>query len=459
MGALRANVPFGKHLTSQNIDYTRHNPHLNSRPLIFQHIPKTAGASMAQVIDSFFDDSEICPAANPPDFELISPDEPYQLYRGHVVAEQFRVFPAEAELFTILRDPIGYAFSLYEWLRGVEEDLWNDTPSATTESDGVAAEHEGMKQSSMTASDLVKDHSLAEMLEMTRPIAELMFKNPYLRWLTRRRSPEGGKARVAYLNDIMVDGENHFKSAMAHLAGALCLGDFARLEAATLVLCHRRGWPAPPRLPSIHRMNTRRTDPSALAKIEEVIRRASPYEFPLYDFLQARAARDEEMLVAEAGGIDRVRDYLDARYRDRFFALGQPTFGFRVTGRMAWAGCGWGVKERHAGDRPLRTFDDGRSATLLARLETVTPYILVLEVYKAATFEDIEGLSVSVGNTTLERVALNRSERGLISAVFDVPQAEIAKTNGKVEFRIAAHESTPQASIFFSSIHCQPRHY
>lgn len=51
-------------LTALNLPVAQAFPNLNPRPLFFVHIPKTAGASVHQFLDSQFDEEHIFPGWN-----------------------------------------------------------------------------------------------------------------------------------------------------------------------------------------------------------------------------------------------------------------------------------------------------------------------------------------------------------------------------------------------------------
>ena len=94
------------HLEAVNLPVKRSFPELNPHPLFFVHIPKTAGASVNQFLESQFDDTEVCPGWNPQDLVMLGDKaRTFRLFRGHFPAGQIQFAPPETELFTILREP------------------------------------------------------------------------------------------------------------------------------------------------------------------------------------------------------------------------------------------------------------------------------------------------------------------------------------------------------------------
>lgn len=83
--------------------------------IVFHHIPKTAGSTFRKILESYYDDSEVCPAEI--DSELYSLDESslcqYRLYAGHFSTKCiFELFQDDIWL-TFLRNPVTRIISNY----------------------------------------------------------------------------------------------------------------------------------------------------------------------------------------------------------------------------------------------------------------------------------------------------------------------------------------------------------
>lgn len=87
-------------------------------PLLFIHVPKAAGTTFAQILDSFFLEEDICPAYYVSELMQLSDEEVrrYRLVRGHFEYSIRELFDTPICL-TMLRDPVDRVLSYYRYIR------------------------------------------------------------------------------------------------------------------------------------------------------------------------------------------------------------------------------------------------------------------------------------------------------------------------------------------------------
>jgi len=104
-----------------------------NQPLVFIHVPKTAGASVAGIVEGWFGDGYVPnyynnrtkqPPQRAPLFDRHTADAPVCVYghfnpkRGFGVQD---VYPDAEQFVTILRDPFERAVSGYHYMRGIAQ--------------------------------------------------------------------------------------------------------------------------------------------------------------------------------------------------------------------------------------------------------------------------------------------------------------------------------------------------
>jgi len=92
--------------------------------LVFMHIPKNGGTSLRSMLSSWYEVEHRCPYREGQDYLQHFDEEQLQRYRfftGHLplyVVQRF--FPESMTKFTVLRDPVERAYSLYAYWRDFE---------------------------------------------------------------------------------------------------------------------------------------------------------------------------------------------------------------------------------------------------------------------------------------------------------------------------------------------------
>jgi hypothetical protein len=88
---------------------------LNLRRVLFHHLPKTAGSTFRTILESYFDDDEVCPAEI--DDEIIALNErehrQYRLFGGHFSFDLIDKYLSDSVWLIFLRDPVERFISYY----------------------------------------------------------------------------------------------------------------------------------------------------------------------------------------------------------------------------------------------------------------------------------------------------------------------------------------------------------
>jgi hypothetical protein len=95
--------------------------------LCFVHIPKTAGTSVTQALRAIYGEATL-PAMTTLDYRRYDNTslQQYRFYKGHAYRRDYLRLPEDTGFFTIIRDPVDRAISLYRYYRGLEADKIGD---------------------------------------------------------------------------------------------------------------------------------------------------------------------------------------------------------------------------------------------------------------------------------------------------------------------------------------------
>ncbi len=89
--------------------------------LAFIHIPKTAGTSVRDFFAKIYGDA-VFPGMTTLDYACYSDEQlaEYRFFSGHAYHRDFTRLPPDTKLFTIFRNPVQRAISLYRYYAGIE---------------------------------------------------------------------------------------------------------------------------------------------------------------------------------------------------------------------------------------------------------------------------------------------------------------------------------------------------
>lgn len=200
------------------------------RPLLFLHIPKTAGSSVNEFLVNRFAANEvhsIYPAFGA-DVPKLLPERAVHCYAGHVYHDITNYLPPDLTVFTILRDPVERALSAYFFYQRVpREELLRGGPYIAN----------------------VRGVTLAEFASRFPQSARATFGNYQTYYLSRDYA--GEPTRKGQLVDRADLGR-----AKDNLARCV-VGQTDRLHDALALLCHEFGWPCPDRVAAANRTEGR----------------------------------------------------------------------------------------------------------------------------------------------------------------------------------------------------------
>jgi hypothetical protein len=425
-------------------------------PLCFMHIPKTGGASVIMWLESMFPTDAVAPCRNTVDFEILREHRhDYQLFAGHFLGRQAKLFPENAQWMVILRDPVAMAVSAYHHRRLAAENDWEADRAELPEGDPLRGDDSTDKALAVEMSELFRTADFQTILK--RPLENLrsFFRDTLLR---RFGATEYEEAAFSVLDDdapeLKTLRAQQWKRAIALLDSIDLVGDHAELDQFLLLLAASRGWPAPPPLARIHDFGAPTRSDSASPELRAAVTRYSPIDEKLYARSRERSAKVNKRLSALCGGT--TADDVNALHRRRFFDDNPPLFAFDVTAHDAWNGVGWGMRERDGMRNPFRQIANGRDATMLARLDpAINEYRLFVHVWDASSEEVLAGFSVQVAGVALERVDTAWREGALILE-WRLPSNLLATTRGQIEFLFLKAESTREHALSIARIGCVP---
>lgn len=189
------------------------------RHYIFNHIPKTGGTSILAVCRQNLEPTEISPPLAEHQLRLIPTArfEHYKLIAGHFSVLSQSGFCRSRYSLTLLREPIGRIFSLYNFWRSVpEQNPWTSK---------------------------AKELSFAGFVEffMDSPV---IVHNPYTHHFAAI-----GRDCPSY----PVDANALLAAAKHNLAAFDFVGIFEEFDLSTRLLCHELGWSPPATIPHENR--------------------------------------------------------------------------------------------------------------------------------------------------------------------------------------------------------------
>jgi hypothetical protein len=217
---------------------------LVNKPLLFLHIPKTAGCSVNNFLVNRFgvnDFHSIYPG-NRIDLRTMIPNKPMKGYAGHLWYDVTNYLPPKLTVFTILREPVDRALSAYFYFK--------------------RAPQEGSLRYTPELSD-VKHMELGDFIRRFPKVALSAFGNYQTYYMSRRyTSDEVELERPCARADL--------SKAKDNLAKCL-VGVTDRLQDSLALLCHEYGWPCPDRVAEVNRTQRlpQSLDAEAQAWLEE----------------------------------------------------------------------------------------------------------------------------------------------------------------------------------------------
>lgn len=434
---------------------------LNKHPLFFVHIPKTAGASLHQFLDTQFDDSDIFPGWNPPDLSYQRRmNLPYFLFRGHFTAGQRCHAPPDTELFTVLRRPDGHAYSFFSWLRRLNPSYWKTADKAATLRNAKLKGRAGkfgqrMSNAAMRAARLL---TFKEFLQRDDFLSRLFFDNV----ATRHLSDVGLANSPAnkYHARLLRNGDPRSRfalgvSAARNLGNCLVCGIFERLNISLLLLCWKRGWAAPDMLPRIHANSDREVFRPIDVDTRRLIQCKTGMDRKLYSTATVRLQNQWSALVNEAGAASEVAGFLNRRHREQFFANAPTAYTVDVSASKAWPGEGWGLRGQNEHGQFWRWIGSRGHASLLMKLVPGSAYLLTALVHTAADSHVFDSLKAETQGVEIQFAGRDNLD-GYPVLRWLIDQETVGRCAGNMEVVLRIDAGNHRNALALSRIICHP---
>lgn len=436
-------------------------PCLNKHPLFFVHIPKTAGASLHQFLDTQFDESDIFPGWNPPDLSFQRRTNlPYLLFRGHFTAGQRGHAPSGTELFTVLRRPVSHAYSFFSWLRRLDRSYWKTADRAASQRNAKLKGRSGKfgRRMSNSAMRAAKQLSFKEFLQKDDFLSRLFFDNVatcHLSDLGLENSP----ATKHYVR-LLSNGapKSRFAlgiSASRNLNDCLVSGIFERLNLSLQVLCWKRGWAAPDTLPKIHSNSDREVFRPVDLSTRRLIQKNTRIDEKLYSAAMAQLEAQWNQLVSEAGEASQTADWLNRRHRERFFANATAVYAVDVSASKAWPGEGWGLRGRNEHGQFWRWIGTRGHASLLMKLVPGSAYLLTALIHTAADSVVFDSLKAEIQGFEIQFAGRDHLD-GCLVLRWLIDQENVGRCAGNMEVVFRIDAGNHKNALALSRIICHP---
>lgn len=242
------------------------------RPVLFLHIPKTAGISLTTALVNRFPADKCLTGVRATDTH-IEPFEDREFVAGHLDFRHVERFPRRPLVMTFLRQPVVRVLSQYYFARTwTEQDMVADSRRTTRE----------RAQRRLHWFSKVKSLSLRDLLVQERELAYGQYSNRQTRILADAANDEMEHTRAT------VD-ERTFESALRNLESCDVVGLTERMDDSVRAIERTMGWEG---LGPISRTNVTRGGRPAPEEIDplarEILEDWNRYDERLYQFAARR---------------------------------------------------------------------------------------------------------------------------------------------------------------------------
>jgi 4-hydroxybenzoate polyprenyltransferase len=374
---------------------SRAAPAVESSPLLFLHIPKTAGTSLKHLLFHRFPAQACLMDPHGPAGEAADPAR-YALTAGHLDYDFVRRYRRRPFVITCLRRPVDRALSAYYYQR---------TPRLAVEIRSTASRY-GEAVTRQVLDDLrrVNSHgSLADFLRHEPELAERVLGNVQTRHLA---GAEAAAAHADRPERLLATAREHLESCQGILLAE-------RLSESWAQVARRLAWEEPGIVPRDNTTPARLAPSDHDSALLAALARLSSLDAALYRFAEelVEARLHADVPSAARGALpDSLPDAAD-------FTFDQPI-----------RGSGWHVREADAAGWYCWT---GQHALLRLALASSGDHTLRLQVDHAACPEAWRGLEVCVNGRPVKLASRGASPPA--SVVAEVPALLLADSTGRVE--------------------------
>lgn len=417
-----------------------------SDKLVFLHIPKTAGTTLATILQNQFAVSETCPVyysgalVDIPRAEFAR----YRYIRGHFYFDVIqRLIPLLRATVTMLRDPVERYISDFAHFKRSEEPL----PSPVD----------------MIEREKIRAMSLEEFVDNINLCQNRRMRNLQSRLIGARLEFETSEQLQAAINTESGVGQVDINIAKQRLDHFAVVGLAERFQESLFLLAYAFGWPPVVRYRrwnvATNRPQRERIPATTLNQIAE----CNSLDFELYDHAQqvfeSRFVQMTQELLEQYGTREHAHvklplaheimiDLIEKHYERRYAETHTPIRALRLNFDQAMPGRGWHLAEHEAPHGAYRWSGPDTVSTLDFPLTGEGDLTVAFRILMALSPDVLESLTLAVNDHSIP-LDVDHDVAG--TAIFKgrIPRQVLA--NGKPFARLRFHVSRTLAPCELSS--------
>lgn len=417
-----------------------------SDKLVFLHIPKTAGTTLATILQNQFTVSETCPVYYSDALVDISRAEfaRYRYVRGHFYFDVLqRLIPSLRATVTMLRDPVERYISDFAHFQRSEELLV--LPADMIERE----ESRAMSLEEFVDNVNIRRNRYTRNIQSRLIGAQLEFE-----------TSEDLQAAMKTENEVRQVDMNIAKQRLDHFA---VVGLAERFQESLFLLAYAFGWPPVVRYRCLqvatNRPQRERIPATTLNQIAEF----NSLDFELYDHAQqafeSRFVQMTQELLEQYGTREHAHiklplphetmfDLIEKHYECRYAETHTPIRALRLNFDQAMPGSGWHLAEHEAQHGAYRWSGPDTVSTLDFPLTGEGDLAVAFRVLTALSPDVLESLTLTVNDHS---IPLDVYHDMAGAAIFEgrIPRQVLA--NGKPFARLRFHVSRTLAPCELSS--------
>lgn len=386
--------------------------------VLFLHIPKTAGTTLAAILEQHFDHDKIGPFLFPQDLPNIIEEydfDQYHYFRGHIPYVIMKLLlRTEPVCLTILRDPVERYISAFAQLQ-------RNRRQKTIQNSLTTAKQSGIDQISLpelfnSTSSKVSTFKAYLRDQQTRMLAG---PNKFNNLAQMQAVISNYDTILPFLLDqeLDIEPEQLISAAKKRLLNIAFFGLTERFEDSLRLMAYTFGLPALVEYEKLNVASTRPRQHDLPPETISHIRTENQLDLQLYDYgrqlFQSRYEHMQHDLLARYGQSVHAQlslplsqnildDLLAQHYQWRHRQRTNPARNIDYQFDQAVPGYGWHLPEQHPDFGPYRWSGPQRCSTLNFVLGTDTDLYLTFSVVAAISQDVLTTLSLTVNEQPIE---------------------------------------------------------